>query len=159
MIHWKRIVPILTVLVLILLLSGCTDKSNINQYLEESEDVVDEMESLKEDASVPTIEIQVDPPSINVSAIPKFVSITVTNVSEDMEYRGSYHYTIEHWDNNDWVQIHCPAVQDESVIIPPAESVVFEYIQLNPTGYDYTVGKYRVNYNNCSYGEFSIIDE
>ena len=159
MINRKRIIPILIMLVLVLFVSGCTETNDVNQHPEESEDVVDEMESLKEDAPVPTLEIQVDPSSINVSAIPKFVTITVTNTSEDMEYRGSYHYTIEHWDDKDWVQIHCPAVQDESVIINPAESVVFEYIQLNPTGYDYFVGKYRVNYNNCGYGEFSIIDE
>jgi hypothetical protein len=58
----------------------------------------------------------------------------------------------------EWITIHCPAVEDDSLIINPSESTVFEYVQLNPKGYDYSVGKYRVNFNNCAYGEFSIID-
>lgn len=149
MIHWRKSISFLIMLVLVFFATGCTESRNTEG--------VDSM--LNDGVSVPTLEIQVAPSSINVSAIPEFIKITVTNTSEDLEYKGSYHYSIEYWDGEKWDQVLGPAVPDEEIIIRPADSAVFEYIQLNPAEHDYSIGEYRVNYNNYGYGEFSIVDE
>lgn len=144
------------IFVVISLISGCVKSNSENQTSDEKEEVINEVESMIKE-NIPTLEIQVEPSSIDISTVPESVKITITNTSEELEYRGSYHYSIEYWDNENWIQINCPAVFDEEVIIDPGESTVFEYIQLNPKGYNYSVGKYRVNYNNHGYGEFLII--
>ncbi len=160
LIYRRRITPLLTMLAVIFLISGCKESNNENQISGQKEEVLNEVESvIKENAPVPALEIQVDPSGIHLSAIPEFVKITVANTSEELEYKGSYHYSVEYWDNENWIPVCCPAVPDEEVKISPGESAVFDYIQLNPKEYDYSVGKYRVNYNNCGFGEFLIIDE
>ncbi|MBO4497651.1 MAG: hypothetical protein J5739_05555 [Lachnospiraceae bacterium] len=157
-IYLKRYVLLLLFFVFALFASGCVGTNDIIQCDEECNYGDNGLKALIKE-NVPDLEILVTPPRINISAIPKYVTITVTNTSGDIEYEGSYHYTIERWDNGGWIEVYCPAVEDESIIIKPTESMVFKFIQLNPMGYNYSVGEYRVNYNNCAYGNFIINDE
>ena len=48
----------------------------------------------------------------------------------DKEYKGSYHYSVEYWDNENWIPVCCPAVPDEEVKISPGESQILPHLRL-----------------------------
>ena len=101
------------------------------------------------------ITVKVEPENISVIEIPNYVSITIKNLSDNLEYRGSYHYAIEYYDGTDWVNIVAPAVIEEELVIDPSSVFEMNFVQLMPNTYNYTAGKYRVVYDRL-YGEFTI---
>ena len=109
----------------------------------------------QQNAETSILKVEVVPSVIKLSEIPEYVQITVTNESSDKEFKGGYHYAIQHSKRGKWINVHNPGVPDESLKIQPGEQIVFDYIQLNPKGHRYRAGTYRVIYYD-SFGEFVI---
>jgi hypothetical protein len=148
---------------------GCSESIKISNYSEIEEDE-EEIEIIISSNTVTNkrtdietgfgkqveIVVEVEPKNININEIPDFIEITIRNLGE-IEYMGDYHYSIEYYDGIDWISIVSPAAIDVIVVINPKETLILHYGQLMPDNYRYTVGEYRVKYNNW-YGEFSIIN-
>lgn len=115
-------------------------------------------ENSKEDNVSNVLLMELSSTSLDLSSIPEFIEIKITNISKN-EYIGSYHYSIERYEDDTWNSIVIPGVVDEGLIIFPGETLEFRAIQLQPHKYSYSAGRYRVNFNRCCFGEFTIIDD
>lgn len=115
-------------------------------------------ENSKEDNVSNVLLMELSSTSLDLSSIPEYIEIKITNISQN-EYIGSYHYSIERYEDDTWNSIVIPGVIDESLIIFPGETLEFRAIQLQPHKYSYSTGRYRVNFNRCCFGEFTIIEE
>ncbi|MDR2044624.1 MAG: hypothetical protein LBQ15_09730 [Clostridium sp.] len=154
-----RLIYLCIILLLPFMLWSCsndTDNLQTSEALEEHDtDISSPSTSTNEGENFMSITIEVEPNHIHHTEIPKFVMVTIRNLSKKLEYRGSYHYAIEYYNGTDWVNIVSPAAIEEELVIEPSGVFELNYIQLMPDTYHYTIGKYRVTYDKW-YGEFAI---
>lgn len=100
--------------------------------------------------------VEVEPRLIYINEMPRFVRLTIQNLSSAV-FQGGLHYVIEHHNGVDWLLVVAPPVADEELIIAPSETFVMEFVQLMPDAHRYVAGRYRVRFGYW-YSEFSIYE-